>query len=380
MGPLDLETLPKCVRRYLRRVAKSFPGLCCGQLSKQTADYRSGERLLSLRRSELVSAVIPTRNRPDLVKRAVLSALHQTHTQLEVIVVIDGEDRSSEESLAQIEDARLKVMPLTVNVGGSEARNIGIRAARGIWIALLDDDDEWLPGKIAAQLQMARASDSAFPVVSSRVILRTPRQDFVAPRRAFNADEPISEYLFCRRHPADGPCAMQTSTLFMRRETMLEIPFRTGLKRHQDWDWLLRASNHPGVSFQIILEPLTIFRVEDDRASVGRALDWEFSLQWAREMRPYFTPRAYSFFLATECLSRAMKSRAGATTYAQLAWEYAARGSPTARSLLWLAAFACVPGRLRTYLRNLLRLNLAGIPSMRLRIDGGHFPSQRIET
>src|SRR5271156_1846095 len=177
MGPLDLETLPKCVRRYLRRVANSFPGLCCGQLSKQTADYRSGERLLSLRRSELVSAVIPTRNRPDLVQRAVLSALHQTHTQLEVIDVIDGEDRSSEESLAQIEDARLKVMPLRVNVGGSEARNIGIRAARGIWIALLDDDDEWLPGKIAAQLQMARASDSAFPVVSSRVILRTPRQD-----------------------------------------------------------------------------------------------------------------------------------------------------------------------------------------------------------
>ena len=166
---------------------------------------------------------------------------------------------------------------------------------------------------------------------------------------------------------------------------MLAIPFRAGLKRHQDWDWLLRASCHPGVSFQTIPEPLTIFRVEDARTSVGRALDWEFSLQWARAMRSYFTPSAYSFFLVTECFSRAMKSGARSTAYAQLAWEYAARGSPTPRSLLWLAAFACVPNRLRTYLRNLLRQNSADTPSMRrmplksgLRIDGGHSPSQRI--
>ena len=314
--------------------------------------------------SELVSAVIPTRNRPDLVQRAVLSALHQTHAHLEVIVIIDGKDRSTEDSLAQINDMRLKVISLAVNVGGAEARNIGVQSARGAWIAFLDDDDEWLPRKVAMQWRLARVSEAAFPVVSSRVILRSPQQDFVGPRHLFDADEAISEYLFCRRHPTDGPYAMQTSTLFMRRETMLVIPFRAGLKRHQDWDWLLRASSHPDVSLQTIPEPLTIFRVEDARTSVGRALDWEFSLQWAREMQPYFTPRAYSFFMATECFSRALKKRAGVIAYAQLLREYAARGSPSLSSLWWLAAFACIPTRLRVRVRNLFRRSSASTASI----------------
>ncbi len=214
---------------------------------------------------------------------AVRSALGQSHSWMEVIVVIDGDDRKTEEVLAGIEDPRLRVIPLAVNVGGSEARNIGVRTASGKWIAFLDDDDEWLPQKIALQLEAARASNAAFPVMSSRLIVRTPAQDFLGPRRLYEAGSPLSEYLFFRSDFADGAYAMQSSTLFMRREMMLAIPFRQGLKRHQDWDWLLRASRHPGVSFQMDAEPLTIFRVEDGRSSVGRAIDWEFSLQWAGE-------------------------------------------------------------------------------------------------
>jgi glycosyltransferase involved in cell wall biosynthesis len=308
-----------------------------------------------LTRSELVSAVIPTRNRPELVMKAVSSALRQSHTQMEVVVVIDGEDRATEERLASIGDPRLRVISLAVNVGGSEARNIGVRAARGEWVAFLDDDDEWLPQKIAVQFEVAMANKAAFPIISSRMIVRTPVMDFMAPRCLYKPGMPISEHLFCRKKFSDGAYAMQTSTLFMRRETMLTIPFRKGLKRHQDWDWLLRAAHHPGVSFHVILDPLTMFRVEDGRASVSRALDWEFSLRWAREMRPYFTSRAYSFFLATECMSRAVKSKAGAAVYAQLAWEFVAGGAPTVRSLLYLVAFVCIPRRVRVSALNLLR-------------------------
>jgi len=305
--------------------------------------------------SVLVSAVIPTRNRPDLVVKAALSALHQSHATMEVIVVVDGEDRATEKLLAGIEDARLRVIPLAVNVGGSEARNIGVRTARGEWIAFLDDDDEWLPHKIALQLEAARASVAAFPVISSRLIVRTPVLDFLGPRRMYEAGKPLSEHLFCRSEFGDGAYAMQTSTLFMRREMMLAIPFRLDLKRHQDWDWLMRASQHPGVSFQMIAEPLTIFRVEDRRSSVGRAIDWEFSLQWAREMRQYFTPRAYSFFVATECMSRAVKTKAGRAVYARLAWEFITQGAPTFRSLVWLTVFPCIPSSARSRVRNLFR-------------------------
>lgn len=320
--------------------------------------------------SELVSAIIPTRNRPELVVKAVLSALHQTHPRIEVIVVIDGPDPPTESALAKIHDARLRIYLLAANVGGAEARNIGARAACGEWVAFLDDDDEWLPQKISLQLAAAYASEAAFPVISSRLIVRTPRMDFPQPVHPYQSDQQISEHLFCRWRLDDGPYAMQTSTLFAPRSLMVAVPFRRDLKRHQDWDWLLRTSTQPGVHFQVISEPLTIFCVEDGRPSVSRALDWEFSLAWVREMWSYFTPRAYSFFVATECIPRAVKSGAGTSAYARLAWEFVARGSPTFHSVAWLAAFLCSPQSLRASLRQFLRCQRS--PSTP--ISSGAFP------
>ena len=312
---------------------------------------------MHLTRSELVSAIIPTRNRPEFVVKAVQSVLCQTHSRIEVIVVIDGPDPPTESALARIQDTRLRIYLLAASVGGAEARNIGVRAARGEWIGFLDDDDEWLPQKISLQLTAACASDAALPVISSRLIVRTPQMDFSQPVRTCRPDQQISDHLFCRLRLDDGPYAMQTSTLFAPRSLMVAVPFRRGLKRHQDWDWLLRASTYPGVRFQVIPEPLTIFRVEDARPSVSRELDWEFSLAWLREMRPYFTARAYSFFVATECIPRAVKSRAGASAYARLGWEFTARGSPTLHSLIWLFIFVCLPRSLRMRLRHLWRRN-----------------------
>ncbi|MBV8630605.1 MAG: glycosyltransferase family 2 protein [Silvibacterium sp.] len=296
---------------------------------------------------ELVSVVIPTINRPSLLRKAVLSVLRQTWFPLEIIVVIDGEDRASEECLASIHDQRLRVLPLAINMGGSEARNIGVRAAKGAWVAFLDDDDEWLPEKIALQMQAARTHPQNFPVISCRLIVRTPESELIRPVRALDSRLPVSEQLFCRRTVEDGPFTLQTSTLLMRRETMLAIPFRAGLQRHQDWDWVLRAARDPRVGFHQLSEPLTIFRANDSRPSVGRVLDWQFSLRWAQEMRRYFTPRAYSFFIATECLPRAVKVKAGPAVYLRLVGEFFAAGSPTLPSLAWMAAFLCIPQRWR---------------------------------
>src|ERR1700761_8993743 len=102
-----------------------------------------------------VSAVIPTRNRPALVCRAVQSVLRQTHQDIEAVIVIDGPDAESKAALEALGDPRVRVVALAENVGGSEARNVGAREAHGEWIALLDDDDEWLPDKIEKQIALA---------------------------------------------------------------------------------------------------------------------------------------------------------------------------------------------------------------------------------
>ena len=131
----------------------------------------------------LVSAVIPTHNRPELVVRAAKTALNQTHPNMEVVVVVDGPDDSTSKALSAIPDSRLRVVTLPSSQGGSGARNAGVRAAKGEWIAFLDDDDEWLPRKIELQLAAARRSTHHIPVVSCRIIARTPLADYVWPRR-----------------------------------------------------------------------------------------------------------------------------------------------------------------------------------------------------
>src|SRR6201986_1976544 len=112
-----------------------------------------------------------------MVERAVRSALAQTLRRIEVIVVIDGEDRVTELTLAAIarHDLRLKVLPLSARVGGSDARNRGVEVATGEWIAFLDDDDEWLVGKLEAQLDAVVQSRAPVVIGTCKMIARTPR-------------------------------------------------------------------------------------------------------------------------------------------------------------------------------------------------------------
>jgi glycosyltransferase involved in cell wall biosynthesis len=307
-------------------------------------------------RGTSVTAIIPTCNRPKLVERAIRSALDQSYSPLEVVLVIDGMDERTRRVAVEMKEPRLRIIELGRNAGAAQARNIGVSMARGEWVAFLDDDDEWLPRKIEVQMQAARRSSALYPVVGSRVVVRSSEFDWISPARLYSAGEPMSEYLFCRRKFVDGASYMQTSTLLMQRELMLKIPFQAKLKRHHDWDWLLRASAQPGVEFHVLSDALAIFNIDDGRTSIGRSLDWKVSRSWAQGIRDSFTPRAYSFFLANECVSRAVKTKAGGAAYVSLVWEFFASGQPTPRSLLSLAGFLCLPGGVRDSMRRSVRL------------------------
>ena len=257
----------------------------------------------------LVSAVIPTRNRPALVERAVRSALRQTLTELEIIVVVDGPDRATIAGLQAIKcnDRRLRVLPLARNVGGSDARNAGVKAAKGRWIALLDDDDEWMPDKLEKQLALGEASPHRFPVISSKVIGRTPAADYVWPRSAPSG--PIADYLMRRTGLFQGEGLLQSSTLVGLRELFQTCPFMSGLRRHQDWDWLIRVLRLPGVGLEFVPEPLAIWHVEEDRGSICSIRDWRYSLDWINKMRSDLSAETYAAFLLTDLSAAASNQR-----------------------------------------------------------------------
>lgn len=100
-----------------------------------------------------VSIVIPTCNRPLLLKRAICSVLAQTYQDFEIIVVDDGMKEHAKNVVATFGDARIRYLKNETSLGGGGARNRGIKDAHAPFIAFLDDDDEWLPEKLAVQME-----------------------------------------------------------------------------------------------------------------------------------------------------------------------------------------------------------------------------------
>ena len=111
--------------------------------------------------NKLVSAIITTHNRQDLLLRAVKSVLDQTYHNIELIVVDDASDEKADELLKEF-NLQYIYIPKEDSKGGNHARNIGILSAKGEYIALLDDDDYWLPTKIEKQVALIEEKKCAF--------------------------------------------------------------------------------------------------------------------------------------------------------------------------------------------------------------------------
>jgi glycosyltransferase involved in cell wall biosynthesis len=300
----------------------------------------------------LVTAVIPTRNRPELVCRAVRSALAQTYANLEIVVVIDGPDPSTVRALEALNEPRLRIVALEESVGGSEARNIGVREAEGEWIALLDDDDEWFPQKTELQMQAAVTSLRPRLIFASQFIDRSPKGDLIRPQRFQKVGQAISDYLFCEV-PAIRPRQgfPQTSTLLAHKSLLSEVPFSRGLRRNQESDWLLRAAPKSGGELQIIPSVLAIFNNEQHER-ISRQLDWRDSYTWCVSNRQLFTDKSFSYYLAAFCLPAATRQKEGAGVRLTLMRECFKRGEITPMVLWFFLRHAIAAPLLKRLLPN----------------------------
>jgi len=295
-----------------------------------------------------VSAIITTRARPHLVRRAVLSALAQSLQEIEVIVVLDGPDPATLASLQSIEDERLRIHVREARGGQAAAINSGVQLAQGAWIALLDDDDEWLPEKLAIQLGIAESSACTRPVVGCHFLARSGNVDELWPMRSPRRDEHVCEYLFCRSQLAFGEGILPTSTLFAATELFRLVPLDEKLPNHCDLDWLLRVDRRPEVALAMPASrvPLAIWHLEgSDR--VSKQGDWRFSRQWISQSRDVVTRRAYSGFLLTWA-SFSARSQGDWSAFLPLLQEAFRHGRPGVMELAVYFAVWCLPPGLRS--------------------------------
>jgi glycosyltransferase involved in cell wall biosynthesis len=257
----------------------------------------------------VVSVVITTYRRPVEVQTAVQCALDQSFRNLEVIVVVDGPYPATESVLQTIKDPRLRVVVNAQNQGLAESRNVGVREARGQWVAFLDDDDFWFPTKIEKQVEVAKGLGSHGFIVT-RYLEKTANMERVWPETLPKDTHRFSEYLFHRRG------MLLPSTYMASKALMLDVPFTKGLRHIEDLDWLVRATADPRTRVGAVPEPLAIYNNVASSGRESEAVPWQLFYTWAFGHRKYFTPLAYSLYVTKGVVPRARA--AGASWREQL--------------------------------------------------------------
>ncbi len=181
----------------------------------------------------LISVIIPIHNRAHEIGRALESVRTQAYPNLEIIIVDDSSDDDLKGALAPFRDMPLILLCHDRRRGAGAARNTGIKASQGDYIALLDSDDEWLPKKLNRQLAFLRSGNGETILLCSGYILTldvTGRQETRSPQSCAT-----------HRHLLMGCDLSLGSTLFAERRVFDECGFfDEELERLEDWDWLLR--------------------------------------------------------------------------------------------------------------------------------------------
>lgn len=234
----------------------------------------------------LVSVIVPTHNRGHLLRRSLASVLGQTWRNLELIVVDDGSTDDTAAVLSGISDPRLRVLRRETGSSAAAARNAGIAAARGEYLAFNDDDDIWLPHKLERQVgALTAAAPTTGLCLCGRVLLAPGRAKLIGGA----AHAPALD--FTRGNGQGGPdYALVATPCWVVRRSALDAAgtFDERLITWEDWELALRLWLAADVI--VVDEPLyvqdqlaggNLFRLERAKADAMRIIEGKHGALWA---------------------------------------------------------------------------------------------------
>lgn len=198
----------------------------------------------------LISVIIPTYKRPTYLKRAINSVKSQTYENIEIIVVDDNDADSEGRKLTEelmnefSSDSQVKYIKHPNNINGAAARNTGFKNSSGEYIALLDDDDEFLPEKLESQLNCLQSKDETFGACYSNYV-RVDEDGNLIDKCKENREG----YLYCEAL-ARNLFTQAGSNLLIKREMFEKINgFDESFERNQDIEFMSRLFMHCQVAY-----------------------------------------------------------------------------------------------------------------------------------
>lgn len=205
------------------------------------------------KKNVMISVVIPTYNRGNIIERSINSVLEQTYTNFEIIIVDDKSDVSdnTEDVINRINDKRIKFIKLSRKVYGGEARNIGVNNAKGEYIAFLDSDDEWLPNKLEIFIEAINNIKGKFLFYSSAYVKTRRMNDKIVPNMGIGIDELYINYILLNNG------AIYTPTMMLQKKYALEVIWNKTLRRYQDFGYCIDFQDSGG-RFYFIDKPLSV--------------------------------------------------------------------------------------------------------------------------
>ncbi len=209
-----------------------------------------------------VSIIIPTYNRSRFLRLAVQSVLAQTFTDFEIVIVDDASQDDTRGAVASLRDPRIRYIRHDRNRRISGTRNTGITNSTGEYIAFLDDDDEWLPSKLAQQVA---ALDSSAPTVGA--VYTAFAQIDVATQEVLRIIRPGKRghilHELCKRNWIGT-----ASTVCLRRQCVEEVGlFDESVEFGEEYDMWIRVAHR--FDFKYIDEVLVKYGVHANRLSTN---------------------------------------------------------------------------------------------------------------
>jgi len=197
--------------------------------------------------------VIPTKNRCNLLVQCLQSVLAQSFRDFEVIIINDGSEDATQETVEVFKDDRIRYFELPRSIGIPKARNFGLLQAKGEYVAIVDDDDIQLPHRFEEQVKKL---DDGFDVAYGGWVSQGNGRNFVRKSCPFS----LARLLLIGKMCSHGG-------LMIRKSTLEKESYNEGLMYGSDYELVIRLAAR-GYRFGRIDRIMNIIRVQDDGVTI----------------------------------------------------------------------------------------------------------------